>query len=95
MIGHGEQLMVKYMVTVASKAKVSLTKVRTNEKRAFLNALHEIAGGPTENRLEITFLSRRGRFDAYRYRATVGNLVYLVDNTRKEILIIDIQPFRR
>lgn len=83
------------MVVITPQAKIALRKASGNEKRAFVNALREIGIDPLEQRTEITFLSKRGKYDAYRFRSTVGLVVYLVESLKKEVIIIDIQPFRR
>jgi mRNA-degrading endonuclease RelE of RelBE toxin-antitoxin system len=87
--------MSNFMVIITPQAKIALRKVKVNEKVLFTNALGELAAGPTEKRTEITFLSKRGKHDAYRYRTTVGILLYLVENKKKEVVVIDVQPFRR
>jgi hypothetical protein len=87
--------MSNFMVVITPQAKIALRKVRVNEKVLFTNALGELAVGPTEKRSEITFLSKRGKHDAYRYRTTVGMVMYLVESMKKEVIVIDVQPFRR
>ncbi|MCX5920420.1 MAG: hypothetical protein NTW61_03720 [Candidatus Melainabacteria bacterium] len=83
------------MITITSQAKMVLRKVKVNERLLFKTALADIAMDPTEDRSEITFLSTRGKHDAYRYRTTVGMVMYLVENMKKEVIVIDVQPFRR
>jgi mRNA-degrading endonuclease RelE of RelBE toxin-antitoxin system len=87
--------MSKFTVVITPQAKTTLRKTADNEVRTFRNALREIGENPIEDRMEIMFLSTRGKYDAYRFRSSVGFVVYLVENRKKEIVIIDIQPFRK
>lgn len=88
-------LMSNFIVVITTQAKIALSKVRVNEKVMFTTALGEIATAPTEKKAEITFLVKRGKHEQYRYRTTVGFLLYLVEPMKKEVIIIDIQPFRK
>jgi mRNA-degrading endonuclease RelE of RelBE toxin-antitoxin system len=87
--------MSNFMVVITPQAKMALRKVKVNERFMFTSALSEIVTGPTDKRIEITFLSKRGKHEAYRFRTTVGMVMYLVDTVKKEVIVIDIQPFRR
>jgi mRNA-degrading endonuclease RelE of RelBE toxin-antitoxin system len=87
--------MSNFMVVITPQAKMALRKAKVNERFMFATALNEIAAGPTDKKIEITFLSKRGKHEAYRYRTTVGMVMYLVDNIKKEVIVVDVQPFRR
>jgi mRNA-degrading endonuclease RelE of RelBE toxin-antitoxin system len=86
--------MSNFVVVVTSQAKMALRKAPSNERLLFAMALKEIAKNPLEERTEITFLSKRGKYAAYRYRTTVGMVLYLVDGVKKEVIITDVQPFK-
>jgi hypothetical protein len=81
-------LMSNFIVVITPQAKIALRKVRVNEKVMFTTALGEIATAPTEKKAEITFLVKRGKHEQYRYRTTVGFLLYLVEPLKKEVIII-------
>jgi mRNA-degrading endonuclease RelE of RelBE toxin-antitoxin system len=87
--------MATYMVLMTPQAKGGLRKAKVNEKLTFNRGIEALKEDPTESRPEISFLSKRGQHEAYRFRTTVGLIMYLVQNQKKEVVIIDIQPFKR
>jgi|GEM_PF-6204027 len=80
---------------VSAEAMRSFRALRPNEVSHFRQALESVKSDPMGDGHDFQLLSQRSKHYMYRYRTSVGFVLYNVSKVDKSVIVIGINPFKK
>jgi mRNA-degrading endonuclease RelE of RelBE toxin-antitoxin system len=80
---------------VSAEAMRSFRSLRPNEVSHMRQGLETVKSDPMGDGNGFQLLSQRSKHYMYRYRTSVGFIVYNVSKVDKSVIVIGINPFKK